>query len=536
MSETIKAQTLAYLDTHGDPHPEASHIETARRLLEDEAVDPNGRSDPAGTAARYIGKWRDDESDTSDSHANDGGTPEPSAPDREGVDDWSEVDQSNLTRVPSTRPECYRAWMDMEREQYLFDIPASNSPGLDDIPFAEVQLMVEQYVYEGTGQSQDQVATYCNNELNRDMTRGYLRDMFKALDITKTSPPWAYHRVHSEEPEELAQQQREKKEAAIEAKYRSEDAKAWRKRCGELKRELLQIDEFIDGLIERVHCDPPTLDGGVPARTDVADEMPARSDIVLASDWHIGKEVDVHGNRFDVDIARERVMRSTRRTIEQYQMDRRPLDEVVIAYLGDLIDGPHGDMHPEQWLGQDATHLEQLEVASTLMAKQVTMLSEYFDDVPVTVYCVGGNHGRDRKSRDEDPTRLPELAMYALAREKSPTDQIDDWHIHRERRSSMHIDVRGVHTVLTHGDRTPRDLADLGDVPHADQSLVVSGHGHEYELRQCLDGDTTVVQNGCLCGVTEFDRDEIGRHVRPTQATVEVGPHGPQPGKVIHCK
>jgi len=82
MSETIKAQTLAYLDTHGDPHPEASHIETARRLLEEGAIEPNGRSDPAGTAARYIGEWRDDESDTSDSHANDGGqemdNPEPS--------------------------------------------------------------------------------------------------------------------------------------------------------------------------------------------------------------------------------------------------------------------------------------------------------------------------------------------------------------------------------------------------------------------------------------------------------------------------
>jgi len=60
--ETIKAQTLAYLDTHGDPHPEASHIETARRLLEQGAIDPNGRSDPAGTAARYIGEWRADES------------------------------------------------------------------------------------------------------------------------------------------------------------------------------------------------------------------------------------------------------------------------------------------------------------------------------------------------------------------------------------------------------------------------------------------------------------------------------------------
>jgi len=529
----IRETTFDHLNAHGLPDGvDESDPNTgiADALLE--AGLEIQSDDPRKTVARYVGEWIDSTDPTSSSAEAD----EPEAPDHKGLDDWSEVDRSQLERVPSSQPDCYAAWMDHDREQYIFDLPASHSAGLDDIPFAEVQSMVWQYTHAGLGKTQDQVAHFCNNELSRDMTRSYLRDMFKALDVTKTSPPYAYHLVASKEPAELDQQHRERLESEVMAETHRDGARKWRKEAESAWEELANTERFIDDLIERVDTEPPVIDGDFPSRDNVAERMRPRSVASLESDWHLGKEVNLHSNRFDADIARDRVLQSTRRTIEAYQMDQRPIDEFVICYLGDIIDGPHGDMHPAQWVGQDVHHLEQLDVASTLVALQIEMYGEFFgDDVTLRVEAIGGNHGRGKQNYDEDPYRLPELAMYALAREKAPDDHIDNWRIHDDTERAAHIRIGDTHTVLTHGDRAPRDMASLGDVPHADQSLVVSGHGHEYELRQCQDGETMVVQNGCLCGVTEFDRDQIGRHITPMQVTVEIGPAGPQPGKVIHC-
>jgi hypothetical protein len=459
------------------------------------------------------------------------------APSDGGADSWSEVDRSQLEELEGANTTC-TAWIDWRRGEYVFDLPASNADGLDDIPFAEVDAMVRHYVDAGAGWSRKEVASYCNTELRRDMSRPYVIEMFKALGITKKSIPYAPHHLSprsEEDPEELADGWRDIVEAEVEAEYRTDLVKHWKSRAEELKREALDCEKFIEELIAAVDDTPPTIDTDALAAHHVDPELPPRSDVLLISDWHVGKEVDLPDNRFDADVAERRVDAYIERLLMRYRADARPVDEIVVALLGDLIDGPAGDMHAQQWLGQDIHNLQQLETAATLIAKLATALDAYFGEcVPIRFEAIGGNHGRGRQDASDDPYRLPELAMYALARAQSP-DRID-WTIHDDEERAARTDVRNCHVALAHGDDTPRDAADLGRVPGVDHALVATGHGHESETRGKLDGRVLTVQNGCLCGVTSFDRDRIGRHVEPVQQVVEIDDHGPVPGPLIRCR
>jgi len=445
------------------------------------------------------------------------------------VNSWDDIEGADLEEIPSSRTSTKTAFFDFQNRVYWFDFPGHD---MFFVGFEEMDMLVKKYVYAGQNWNQARVVRYAINELATGIQwrRSILDDVFRAIELTKDKPPFAPHKFREASNVELAGEWRSHDEARVEKEYRTGEAEHYRELYEDTKERLLAAEDYFHDLVETAEILKPAVD--CFERREVVSDIDPASLVVLLSDWHIGRDVDLPGNDFDAAVAGERVKDVTRGIVAEYEASHRPIDEVVITALGDFLDGVFGDMHPQQWEGQDINGLKQIVRASDLLAYVITALDEYFD-APVRVEAIGGNHGRGRKSHDEDVFRLPELAMYELAREKSP-DTVA-WTIHDEAERAARTSVRGTELVLTHGDDVPRDIAELGRVSDAQDVLVVAGHGHEDERRRKLEGRTLVARNGCLVGTTEFDRDKIARTVRPCQSLVEVRDRGPVPGSLVYA-
>jgi hypothetical protein len=185
-------------------------------------------------------------------------------------------------------------------------------------------------------------------------------------------------------------------------------------------------------------------------------------------------------------------------------------------------------MFPEQFRGQEFHGHEQCVKAADLIAYAVNYLDDLLD-VPIDVHAKGGNHGRGKQNNRQDPTRLPELLTYEIARHK--TRESINWTLYEH---NGKFRVRETVIIATHGDTGPNDLRDLARTINARSVLIASGHSHKDQRDGVSDRHVYHQKNGCLCGATEFDVDELTKLPRPSQGIVEIRDSGPVPGPAFY--
>jgi len=528
-----------------------TYMEGGRHLVANGIV-PEG-PDREATAAKYIGQWEDIESDESP----DVDPPDASTDDweEEASPDWAEElfeadhvshlhDKQSIDN-PDTSDVALIQW---EEERYYFNL---NKYPNTSLSFSEVEELVRAYVYEGSGMTRSTVVRYAARDDFREavgdehitnapeLQKGQIKRIFWALDIDKESLPFAPHEYDDADKtaSDLAEKWRGQQEAAVEQKYRAQEAKDWKRRYRQEVKKRVQIQSKMDAVADALQENPPHVDvapssqDAEPGSTHGAPYQP----LLVFADWHIGRVVDLPDNTYNHKVAEQRLA-SVREGFQNFlQQYRRPIDTIRVVFLGDLVDGPNGTMHTGQQAHQDLYYEEQPQFVAEEITKIFAELLEW--EVPLQVYAVPGNHGRGTEDRSDDPTRIVELCTYQVAREMSrqlPGSDRMHWTITRD--IVGEFSAYSTQILYTHGDRTPRNMEDTLTAlqnKSKDYHLLLQGHRHSREAEESEFLKGLGIQSGSLIGDTGHGRHQLGVGARPSQRIVMVDEAGPKtPGTV----
>ena len=171
--------------------------------------------------------------------------------------------------------------------------------------------------------------------------------------------------------------------------------------------------------------------------------------------WHL---TDWQGSKkttsYNSDVMRKRVMEFAEKAVRITDIQRadHPVDEVVIMFGGDMVEGLFN--FPTQAFEIDATLFEQYVIVSRLIVDVVRFaLANY---KRVTVVPEWGNHGRIGSKRDNVPRSdnfdrmCYEFAKQLLAGEKRLTWQDCPEDIQR-------VEIGNYRALLIHGDEVGRN-------------------------------------------------------------------------------
>ena len=222
------------------------------------------------------------------------------------------------------------------------------------------------------------------------------------------------------------------------------------------QRQLAETKQRTDALVTAVidACRDATLALGaiqpVPAPLLAKSKADAEAALWHLMDWQGAKKTA----SYDSQVMRERVLRFCDKAerITNIQRAHHPVDECVIAFGGDMIEGLFN--FPGQAFEIDATLFEQYVNVSRLIVDVVQRALAIYKKV--TVVPEWGNHGRIGSKRDNVPRSdnvdrmCYELAKQLLQGEKRLTWQDCPEDIQR-------IEIGAYRALVIHGDEIGRN-------------------------------------------------------------------------------
>jgi len=242
----------------------------------------------------------------------------------------------------------------------------------------------------------------------------------------------------------------------------------------------------------------------ISCKTDLPLSKSDKHMVVCLSDLHIGTVFNNSDGRYDSDIARDR-LNLYLNEIKEIQT-KNGCSDCYVAILGDCISGT---IHRTVSVTNKEDVVEQIKIASLLIADFISTLSQWFNSV--TVYSVGGNHSRIEKKAEDAllserlDNLIPWFVEVMLKHQSNVTvvsDTFDD--------TLGMFDVGSKTYFIQHGDYTATNDAAIGKLvlwAKKTPYCILTGHYH-YPAMTDVSG-IKVIQSGSLCGSgDEFTRSK----------------------------
>lgn len=220
----------------------------------------------------------------------------------------------------------------------------------------------------------------------------------------------------------------------------------------------------------------------------------------------------------------------------------RPLGSLIIACLGDLVEGCDGH-YAAQTFNVDLDRREQVRVMRRLLLKAVERWAPLFEDV--TLAAVTGNHGENRRNGkaytnvglDSDDLAIPEQVLEIIAANSDAYGHV---------RGAIGGDPftrvieAGGHVIgMLHGHMAresgsaqqkiarwfERQAAAKAPISAAD--VIISGHYHHLTLSEA-NGAVTFIQAPALDGGSDWYRAEKAAQHNPGLLTFALYPDNPR--------
>lgn len=262
--------------------------------------------------------------------------------------------------------------------------------------------------------------------------------------------------------------------------------------------------------------------------------------VVALADWQLGKR---DGDGTEGIVAR--VLRAVDLIEDHTRALRRSgvtLDRLVVAGLGDLVEGCGGNPHyPNQDFTVQLDRRQQVKVARRLLTKAITRWAPLYGHV--VVVAVPGNHGENRSAGravttwgDNDDVAVFEQVAEILA--QSDTYRHVSFVIPDEEQT-VTLDVCGTIVGFTHGHHQERaggsgtgpqkvwrwwEHQAHGMRPVGDATILLTGHFHH--LSVVSNGPRTHIQAPTLDGGSTYFAEKSGLDSTPGTLTFTVGPDG----------
>ena len=318
------------------------------------------------------------------------------------------------------------------------------------------------------------------------------------------------------------------------------DSDVWRKRysllVGKYNRALHEVS-VTKQLVEEIKLLAPTSYDPLPPVVDVRPRDGAgspQSAVLLFSDTHVGKVVapaqtlDLGQYDFDTFLARLKYLEESTISILKNHTPSG-VDELVIAMLGDMLDGALG--HGVE-AGQQNTLFTQFFGASHAIAQFFRNLAAH---VPVVrVHTVVGNHTRwQNQKRMPTENRFSNLDMFLYAMVQALTADIPSIKWNLDMQPFSIFDVKGFTFHAAHGDHLRGGDKNLGIPNHAigrevstkTQLFAKNGRqsphyyltGHLHRSIQIPHALGAIIINGGFPGIDNYALMENFNPVDPTQ-------------------
>lgn len=213
---------------------------------------------------------------------------------------------------------------------------------------------------------------------------------------------------------------------------------------------------------------------------------------ILISDVHIGKGVNTPHNQYDLEIAKHRLEKLAKQTINYCRMHE--VGTLNIDLCGDLIEN---NLHIDARVEQVCDTMEQVAYASEYLSQFILTLAPHFNKI--RLHSVAGNHDRLEKSykdsRDiENFVKLIDTLIELRTGMKFERSNVDS-EIETYQLSN------GLTIALQHGHNVKNVDTLVKDVSfYLDMNIDFCHIGHFHSFRSVKG---TIV-NGSLCGADKF--------------------------------
>lgn len=220
--------------------------------------------------------------------------------------------------------------------------------------------------------------------------------------------------------------------------------------------------------------------------------------VLLLSDLHIGAEINNFYNVYNIEVARRRVRKVVVDTIETCK--RLHVAKLNIVNLGDNV---HGQIHTSARLLQEVDVIDQVTIASEILAESIAELAK---NIPLVVYrsCLD-NHSRTTANLKESI-------------ENENFGRLIDWYLESRLVSTnivfakdnldMNIGMftleNGKKLVFAHGHQDNINQVTQGYTAATRQHIdyVCLGHYHSTKMKTFL--NTKVIVNGSVVGTEDY--------------------------------
>ena len=238
--------------------------------------------------------------------------------------------------------------------------------------------------------------------------------------------------------------------------------------------------------------------------------------ILCISDWHYGLDVNLPWNKYDVNIARERLENLFYNIIKFIKLYQ--LKHITILNLGDLI---NGRIHLTLRLNSRIDVITQIIQVTELLTDFINKLSEY---VEIDYYDCNDNHSgvEANKTDSLDLESLYRITTWYLSNVYKNSDTVKiNLNTLNDDIISFKLYDFSIGAVHGHKDKPEKAIENLTMMTKVPFDLICTAHLHHFqgdEKNECM-----LISNGSLMG-TDDHAASLRYSSKPSQNLIIVSP------------
>ena len=233
-----------------------------------------------------------------------------------------------------------------------------------------------------------------------------------------------------------------------------------------------------------------------------------KAGLLCISDWHYGIEIDNYWNKYNPDIAKERMAQLLSETIEIIELYN--LKKVYVLNLGDMI---AGKIHLPLRINSRFDVLTQVIEVTELLAQFLAELNRY---AAVEYYDTLDNHSRIEPNLKEslDLESLCRITTWTLKNRMAGTGVTVNENTYGD--DVITVNILGHNVAGVHGHRDKPEKIVLNMMTRTKQNfdLIVAAHYHHFSADESA--ETAILYNGSMMGTDEY-AEKLRVAAKPSQ-------------------
>lgn len=224
--------------------------------------------------------------------------------------------------------------------------------------------------------------------------------------------------------------------------------------------------------------------------------------ILILSDWHFGLNCNNFWNKYNVQIARERMEKLKHNVI--FYCKRHNVTKLHIEIIGDMI---NGNIHLGNKVENEEDVISQTMQLSEMLGAFIYDLSK---EIPnIIIYTTYGNHGRTTSNKKEaiDTENFERLIEWYLSiRLENVKNILIQKNSIDETFNLIELE-NGKKIICSHGnyDKVSNVLSNYSQILKTVIDEIHLGHFHSYQEKDC--NGSTLVINGTFSGTDTYAKN-----------------------------